>query len=112
MYFIGCLHLYANHSINVSEFININMYCFYISRLKFKNTILRTIVFAGCAFTSYWHVLLGIVFSSAFYFIDSSMEIGEGRISFSEFSKNLHDGVSHDFKTHKLLELLTKSLRQ
>lgn len=105
-------YLYANHSINVSEFININMYCFYISRLKFKNTILRTIVFAGCAFTSYWHVLLGIVFSSAFYFIDSSMEIGEGRISFSEFSKNLHDGVSHDFKTHKLLELLTKSLRQ
>lgn len=101
--------LYQNSFINTTEFINLNLYIQFLNRSKSKQIISRTILFAGCAATSYLNTLLGIVFSTLFYYLDNSTIIKDKYMSYSDFISFINDSK---FEDNKLYITLNKQLRQ
>lgn len=101
--------LYKNCLISTDEFINLNLYIQYLSHSKSKQILSRTLIFAGCAATSYLNTLLGIVFSTLFYYLDNSIFNADKHMSYLDFIEYVSGSKC---ESNKLYITLIKKIKQ
>lgn len=102
------IYLYKENKINAIDFINLNLYNQYIQNTKSKKIFLRTIIFGGCAATSYFGILYGMLFSTLFYYFDNSIFIDSLDLTYSDFCTILGD---RSIELDNMYEMIKKRIK-
>ncbi len=107
--FQNTLWLYKHQILDMNDVLSINLYAVYVYKHRNISNLIKTAIYTGCLATSYINVLIGILFSSTFYYLDCSKCFDSSQMGYTTFSKEITSRLSQESDLLKILQRVVKN---
>jgi len=102
--FKNTLWLYQNNALSIDDMLSINLYAIYLQKKIFTTNLIKTALYTSCLATSYISIFIGMLFSSAFYYLDLTKHFDSAPMEYTTFSKEVTIRLSQKSDYLKILQ--------